>query len=115
MSNHMNYNKMFDANEKNPVTEVEETETEVVEQEVEETCTAMPEPVEEPKIVMATVIDCVKLNMREHPSTDADVLCIIPVGTEVQVDVDNYYADWFRVYTAAGQEGFCMKQFICVK
>lgn len=107
MSNHKNYNKMFDANEKNPVTEVEEK--------VEDPNAVVPQPVEEPKFVIGTVADCVKLNMREHPSTDADVICTIPVGTEVQVDVDNFYDGWFRVYTASGREGFCMKQFINVK
>ena len=103
MSNHKNYNKMFDAAE--TVTEPEVVEPEVV----------MPQPVEEPKFVIGKVVDCVKLNVREHPNTDAEVVCIIPEGTELQVDVDNYYDGWFRVYTAAGQEGFCMKQFINVK
>lgn len=111
MSNHKNYNKMFDANEKNPETEVEETEAVVV----EDPNACVQQPVEEPKFVIGRVADCVKLNMREHPSADADVVCTIPVGTEVQVDVDNFYDGWFRVYTASGREGFCMKQFINVK
>ena len=108
MSNHTNYNKMFDTDE--PVVEpkVDEAETAVVKQEVEETESAAPE------FATGVVVDCVKLNVREQPSKDAEVVCIIPAGTEVQV-TNSENEDWLYVCTAAGLEGFCMKQFISVK
>lgn len=62
--------------------------------------------------VPGTVIECKMLNVREHPSIEASVLCTIPVGSEVKVCVVHDYEDWYEVCTASGVEGFCMKQFI---
>lgn len=72
------------------------------------------EVVEEPEceFVTGTVVGCSRLNVRKSPETTAEVICIVPVWSEVQVCVTHKDDFWFHVYTAAGQEGYCMKQFI---
>lgn len=67
----------------------------------------------EPRI--GVVIDCVKLNVRKSPSTDAEVLAEIAVNSEVQILGKGSDKDFFHVCTAAGVDGFCMKKFIKVK
>ena len=69
---------------------------------------------EEPtcEFVIGTVVGCSRLNVREAPETMAEVICTIPVWSEVQICTSHEYDMWYHVYTAAGQEGYCMKQFI---
>jgi hypothetical protein len=105
MAKKKSYNKMY-------VQEEPQTVPEVAPEPVVE---AVPEAVAEPKVGAGVVVGCVKLNVREHPSADADVLCMLPVMSQVLVDLENKYDDWFHVFTAAGQEGYCMKRFIEVK
>lgn len=106
MSHHKkkSYNKMYTQDDQQVIPEVE-TELAVEEQ---------PVHVDEPVSVSGTVVDCKLLNVREHPNIKATILCMLPVGSEVKVDLDNKYDDWFHVFTAAGQEGYCMKKFINV-
>lgn len=76
------------------------------------------EPIEEEpkcKFVIGTVVGCSRLNVREAPETMAEVICTIPVWSEVQVCLTHEYDMWYHVYTVAGQEGYCMKQFIEIK
>lgn len=61
------------------------------------------------------VIDCVKLNVRKSPATDANILAEIPVGTKVQIIDKESTKDFYHVCTATGIDGFCMKKFIKVK
>lgn len=65
-----------------------------------------------PKTVIGFVSDCTKLNVREQPEIDADVVCVLNNGTEVEINVANSTNEWFSVCTAAGIEGYCMRKFI---
>ena len=65
-----------------------------------------------PKTVIGFVSDCTKLNVREQPEIDADVVCVLNNGTEVEINVVNSTNEWFSVCTAAGIEGYCMRKFI---
>lgn len=96
------YNKMYNQDGQQIIPEVEN----------EPVIDEQPVHVDEPEFASGKVIECKLLNVREHPSTQAFILCMLPVGSEVKVDLDNKYDDWFHVFTAAGQEGYCMKQFI---
>lgn len=94
-----------------PEDDVTESETPVVEDDVAEP----EEPVvEEPvtKTVTGTVVDCARLNVRKDPSATAPVLCMLNESTEVIVDEDNSTEDFYKVCTATGVEGYCMKDFI---
>ena len=76
---------------------------------------ATPEPVveEEPaKMKNGIVTDCVKLNVRKEPNTDAEIVCVIAGATEVAIDEANSTDVFYKVCTAAGIEGYCMKKFI---
>lgn len=61
------------------------------------------------------VTDCLKLNVRETASSDAAVLTIIELLSEVMVDIDASTDDFYKVITAAGVEGFCMRKYIALK
>lgn len=100
-----NYTKHFD--EKN------ETVDEVVEpvEPVE-----FIEEAEEEKIqpIMGVVTECSKLRVREIPSPEGAEVTIVDFGEEIMVDLEESTEDFYKVWTAAGKEGYCMKQYIVV-
>ena len=70
-----------------------------------------PEPeVTDPMI--GTVVDCLRLNVRMKPRTDADVVCIIECDSKVVIDEENSTKNFYKICTEIGIEGYCMKQFI---
>ena len=87
----------------NVVTKVEEP----VEQKVE--TPVVPEPAK------GVVVYCKKLNVREEPHIESDVLCVINNGDEVTVDIFETTEEFYKVCTEAGVEGFCMKKYIEVE
>lgn len=60
------------------------------------------------------VTDCIKLNVRAEPSKDAEVVCVISAATELLVDEAESTEDFYKICTAAGVEGYCMRKFITV-
>lgn len=102
-SNKQNYSKPVE--NQNGVTKVEEP---ILEQHVEETT----EPANE--LIEGIVVDCLKLNVREEPSADAKVLRTIDASTELKVSEDESTDEFYKVYLADGNEGYCMRQFIKV-
>lgn len=114
---HTNYNKMYSK----PEIEVEEVlEPEVSEEVVEEPVVeAEPEVIEEPvvepvKEVVATVVGCTRLNVRKQPHPDADVLTIINASSEIICDPEPV-GDYYKIHTASGIEGYCVKDYIKLK
>jgi len=65
--------------------------------------------------VVGVVTGCAKLNVRENPSMEASVVCVLRSEAEVEVDVTKDYGEWYHVCTATGLEGFCMKKFIDIR
>ena len=65
--------------------------------------------------IFGNVFDCTKLNIRSEPSLDGEIICTVPVSTEVEIDSEKSTNDWFYIYTDTGIEGFCMKKYIRVK
>lgn len=63
-------------------------------------------------IVTGKVCGCAKLNLRNEPSTDSEILCELDFQEELVIDEDNSTEEFFKVCTATGVEGFCMRQFI---
>lgn len=96
--NYTNYSK--------PVEVKEETVTPEV--------TPTPEPPAAPEVteILGVVVDCEKLNVREEANAEADVVCTIPVGTEVMINEEESTDEFYKICTGAGVEGFCMKKFI---
>lgn len=64
--------------------------------------------------VMGIVCDCKNLNIRKQPAGDADVLGMLPAEAEVMVDESESTDEFFKVITASGLEGFCMKKYIMI-
>lgn len=98
---------------------VEEVVADVVETEVEETVETVEAPevvVEESAEPVYGVVDkCEKLNIRKNPNKNSEPVCVVPAKTELMIDSDKSTSDWYSVRTAAGVEGFCMKNFITIK
>ena len=118
--NYKNYNNFSSAK---PAEEVKTEPVEVKEEAVvEEVKVGEPAPVvEEPKPVVkpeppkpltGKVTGCMRLNVRESASINANVLAVINEGSEVVINRIKSTVDFYAVCTAAGIEGYCIKKFI---
>lgn len=82
--------------------EVTETIEEAVETKEENYCTGV-------------VTKCVQLRVRETPDAFIEnTIGVLTLADEVLIDLDNSTSDFYKVTTAAGSEGYCMKKFINV-
>ena len=61
---------------------------------------------------LGKVVDCIKLNVREEPSTKASVVFEINVGSTVFIDETCSTNEFYKICTEHGVEGYCMKKFI---
>ena len=139
MSKHNNnryHNYQNYSNSRTPNTNTAAAVEEVVEPVIEET--VEPVVVEEPVVVTAAeetvepiveveesvvqtvsvygvVNGCNLLRVRKAPSTEAEVLCEIDVNSKVEINEVESTADFYKVCTEAGVEGFCMKKFIKIE
>lgn len=86
-----------------PVEEIPETEPEIQDNQ--------PTP---PAYVMGRVIGCAKLNVRRAPKPRAEVLCEINCDSEVEVIESESTIDFYKICTAAGVEGYCVKTYISI-
>lgn len=115
--NYTKYSKYSNNNEQNTVNpELEEVVLEaggeIIEESVEDEVTA---DVKNDKI-FCFVTGCKRLNVREKPSKDAKVLCIIDEDEELTTYMtQNEDTDFYKVTTSKGVEGYCMKKFITFK
>lgn len=114
-SNKHNDNNPNKANRPNnkPAQKVEVAKPKTVEPKpVVEPMVESVETVSLPATVEGVVVNCAKLNVREKPSTNSDVICVLDVMSEIQVDVSKSTTQWVYVYTATGVEGYCMREYI---
>lgn len=65
-----------------------------------------------PNRIAGIVVDCTKLNVRTEPSIVADVVCVLDVDSELEVDLNKSNNDWYKICTAIGAEGYCMRKYI---
>ena len=65
-----------------------------------------------PETVAGIVANCAKLNVREEPDLDAKIVCVLDVMSEIEIDVAKSTDEWFKVCTAIGVEGYCMRKFV---
>ena len=66
-------------------------------------------------IKIGLVSNCKKLNVREKPTVEAPVVCEIDCQTELMIDEKESTEEFYKVCTAVGIEGFCMKKFIAIQ
>ena len=69
---------------------------------------AKPEP------TIGSVVDCIMLNVRKEPSIESEILCEISWSTELMVYEDESTDEFYKICTASGIEGYCMKKFISI-
>jgi uncharacterized protein YgiM (DUF1202 family) len=66
--------------------------------------------------IIGVVTNCQRLNVRSAPSSDADIICSIPANTVVTITDDSEEIHpFYKVCTAFGVEGFCIKLYITVQ
>lgn len=65
--------------------------------------------------LFGVVTDCLKLNIREEPDKDSDVMTVVTCLEELMIDMEKSTDDWYAVCTVSGLEGFCMKKFVAVR
>lgn len=114
-SNKQNYNQPKVEEEVKMVEEVVEPVMAAPEVKMEPVIEAKPESVVEapkPKTVTGVVTGCMKLNVRANPKSDADVLCILDADSKIELDMSKSNKEWYRVRTANGVDGYCMKKFV---
>lgn len=70
---------------------------------------------EAPKDVFGVVTGCAKLNIREEPNRDAEIVTVVAKDTKLKVDMETFDGEWIAVCTASGIQGFCMVDYIDVK
>lgn len=109
MSRHQNYNKMHKpVNE--PVPNTEEVTVEVT-GETED----VSETINEIFDTTGIVVDCLRLNIRSAPNTDAHAICTVPANEQLTVRLNRSTDNWYSVTTADGTSGFCMKQYVNIE
>jgi len=64
---------------------------------------------------MYFVTNCKKLNLREEPKKDSAIVCEVDYQTELMIDENESTEEFYKVCTAAGIEGFCMRKFIAIQ
>lgn len=105
-----NYNQMSKKN-------YDKTETvEQVENPIDET-SIETEPIEqltESEPIEGTV-GCEKLNVRSDATIDSDPVGVIARDSKVFIYEDESTEEFYKVCTATGLEGYCMKKFISVQ
>lgn len=60
------------------------------------------------------VANCTKLNVRNNPNANADIITAIDKGVEVEIDETFNNKEFYKV-AAGSVNGFCMKKFIELK
>ena len=116
--NRRNYNQYANKPESEQVKE--ETVEEVIEP-VEEAVEEVIEPVEEAVEEVADVeenptevafgkVNCSKLNVRKEPSINSVPLCIVELGT--RMEISEFNGEWVKILTPDGVSGYCMRKFI---
>ena len=66
-------------------------------------------------VVYGTVVNCKNLNIRKRPTQKSEVIQIIEADSMVQVDKSKSTADFYKVCTATGAEGYCVKQYVKIQ
>lgn len=74
--------------------------------------TVVEEP--KPKIATGTVINCLRLNVRETTDINSRSLWVLPADSKVTVYLNKSTEEWVNVRTASGVVGFCVREYIFI-
>lgn len=67
------------------------------------------------EIKIGIVANCNRLNIRKEPNASAEIVCEVVCKAELMVDEKESTDEFYKVCTATGMNGFCMKNFITVQ
>ena len=62
-------------------------------------------------MVSGKINDCQKLNLREEPSREANIVEVLDENSVLLIDLKNSTEDFFKV-EANGKFGYCVKKFV---
>lgn len=65
--------------------------------------------------MLVGVVNCLRLHIHSEPNLDSEIVCKVRYLTEVAVDLNESTANFYKVYTAIGAEGFCEKELVTIK
>lgn len=105
-----NYYSMYDKEKKKEEMKTEEKSIDEKEIIVEKKSTVQEEKHAVAK--KAQVVDCVRLNIREMPDTQANILTTVNVGVEIVVDDTSSDKNWCSVKLPNGLKGYAMRKFL---
>ena len=92
----------------------QETETIIEDQTVIPEVTTAPEPEISETRLIGLVENCARLNVREEPNIMANVVVVLEAGSEVQLTSEEPINGFYKVTTADGREGYCMRDYISI-
>lgn len=69
-------------------------------------------PVEDPISESYGRVACARLRVRKEPSTESEVLGEVVNDETVKIIISKSTSEFYRVITAKGLEGYCMRSFI---
>lgn len=62
-----------------------------------------------------TIVSCNKLRVRMRPSKESDIIAIMDRNAEVLIEESESTEEFYKICTASGIIGYCMKQFIHIE
>lgn len=64
--------------------------------------------------VTGVVNNCHKLNVRERPDKNSEVVTIVNCLEKLTIYLDASTDNWYSVKTNSGIKGFCMKKYVSI-
>lgn len=114
----MKYTDFYKFDDESKNDSVDEISEEVVESEISEEIIEDVVEDEEVEDVQKDWVGYVSLpnkdmtlNLRSEPNSDSEVLATLKNSTELIVS-DEVSANWYKVFTPSGIEGYVMKEFV---
>lgn len=99
-----------------PEVDMVPNDTEVaINEHIEELEATVEETPVAPKTIYGTVFKCSMVNIRKAPEKNAPVVATIRRNNTVTIDMEESTAEFYKVRTLTGVEGFCMREFIQVQ
>lgn len=68
-----------------------------------------------PQTEIGIVTGCLSLNVRKEPRMSSEIICLLDSLTEVLIDEKGSTDEFYKVTTASGIDGFCMKKYISIR
>lgn len=65
--------------------------------------------------MLTGVVNCLRLHIHAEPDENSEIVCKVRYLTEVMIDPVNSTKDFYKIYTAIGAEGFCLKEHVTIK